>query len=182
MQEPAIGFLEMGSIARGIVACDAMAKAAPVNVVKAHPVCPGKFIILVSGEVAPVREAMKAGVYYAGHSLVDRMIIENLHKQVIPAICAATDVDMIEAVGIIETFSLASTIVASDAACKAAEIRLIEIRLGTGLGGKGYVTFTGDLYSVEAAIKGGIDAIESGLLLRYEIIPSPHSDLSGKLV
>jgi len=182
MQEPAIGFLELTSIARGIVACDAMAKAAPVNVVKAHPVCPGKFIILVSGEVDPVREAMKAGVYYAGHSLVDRMIIENLHEQVIPAVSAATTVERIEAVGIIETFSLASTILASDAACKAAEIKLIEIRLGTGLGGKGYVTFTGELHSVEAAIKGGTGAIESGLLLRHEIIPSPHADLSGKLV
>ncbi|NOZ01197.1 MAG: BMC domain-containing protein, partial [Deltaproteobacteria bacterium] len=95
---------------------------------------------------------------------------------------AATDIHDMGAVGVIETFSVATTIVAADAACKAAEIDLIEIRLGTGLGGKAFVTLTGELDMVEAAVAGGISAINSGFLLRSEVIPSPHRDLSKALL
>jgi len=180
--KPAIGLLELTSIARGIVACDAMAKKASVEVTRSHTICPGKYIVLVSGDEQSVRDSMEEGVEIAGGYLVDRLLIPNLHEQVIPALIAAGPVTDLDAVGVIETFSVATTIVASDAACKAAEIELIEIRLGTGLGGKAFVTLTGEQHMVEAAITAGIDAIESGYLLRSEVIPSPHKDLGKTLL
>lgn len=180
--KPAIGLLETTSIARGIVACDAMAKKAPITVLRSQPICPGKYIVLIAGDEESVRESLDIGIHYAGSSMVDRIIIPNLHEQVIPAILSVQPLPGLMAVGIIETFSVASCILAADAACKAAEIKLIELRLGTGLGGKAYVTFTGEQHMVEAAISGGIGAIDSGYLMRWEVIPAPHTDLDRILL
>ena len=51
----------------------------------------------------------------------------------------------LKALGILEFFSVTGAIIAADAAAKAANVSLIEIRLGTGIGGKSFVTFTGDV-------------------------------------
>ena len=42
---PAYGLLELCSIARGIVTCDAMVKRAPVRTLVAGSVQPGKFLV-----------------------------------------------------------------------------------------------------------------------------------------
>jgi len=178
---PAIGLLELTSIARGIVATDAMAKRATVVVVHSQTVCPGKYIVLIAGDEESVKLSMETGVHYAGAYLVDRLVIPNVHPQVLPAMAAVQPLPGLVAVGIIETFSVAGTVLAADAACKAADVTLIEIRLGTGLGGKAYVTLTGDQDSVEAALAAGVAAVDSGLLLRSEIIPAPHADLGRAL-
>ena len=49
-----LGLLETNSIARGVEAGDAMLKAADVTLIKAGPVCPGKYTVLIYGEVAAV--------------------------------------------------------------------------------------------------------------------------------
>jgi microcompartment protein CcmL/EutN len=180
-ESPAIGLLELTSIARGIVCCDAMAKRASVHMLRSLTVCPGKYVVLISGDEESVRESMGVGEHYAGHMLIDRLVIPNIHEQVIPAILAVQPLAGLDAVGIIETFSVAATIVAADAACKAAEIRLIEIRLGSGLGGKAYVTLSGEQHMVEAAVSGGVKAVDPALLTRSEVIPAPHGDL-GKVL
>jgi microcompartment protein CcmL/EutN len=179
---PAIGLLELTSIARGVVACDAMAKRAPVEVVRSQTVCPGKYVVLIRGDEESVRESMEVGVHYAGGHLVDRIVIPNLHEQVVPALLATQPLPGLQAVGIIETFSVASTIAAADAACKAAQVTLIEVRMSNGLGGKAYVTMSGDQYAVEASVAAGVAAVESGLLLRSEVIPAPHPDLGKALL
>jgi microcompartment protein CcmL/EutN len=177
----AIGLLELTSIARGIVATDAMAKRATVRVVHSQTVCPGKYIVLIGGDEESVALSMATGVHYAGAYLVDSLVIPNIHPQVLPAMAAVQPLPGLMAVGIIETFSVVGTVLAADAACKAADVTLIEIRLGTGLGGKAYVTLTGEQDSVEAALAAGVAAVQSGLLLRSELIPAPHADLGRAL-
>jgi microcompartment protein CcmL/EutN len=179
---PAIGLLELSSIARGIVATDAMAKRAPVEIVRSQTVCPGKYIVLIGGNEEPVRESMEIGVHYAGATLVDYLVIPNLHAQVLPALAAVQPLPALQAVGIVETFSVATTVMAADAACKAAAVTLIEIRLGTGLGGKAYVTMSGDQFDVEASLAAALGAIDPVMLVRSEIIPAPHPDLSASLL
>jgi len=181
MREPAIGVLELNSLARGAVVTDVMTKRAPVRIMESHPICPGKFLIMVAGMVDDVREAMEAGRHYGGYTMTDEVIIENLHPLVLPAIQGATQVPEILSVGILETFSSPACIIAADAACKAAGVTMIEIRLANGLGGKAFFTLTGALHEVEAAIEAGAAAVESGLLLRTEIIPSPHEQLKPTL-
>jgi microcompartment protein CcmL/EutN len=181
MREPAIGVIELNSLARGAVVTDVMTKRAPVRIMESHPICPGKFLIMVAGMVDDVREAMEAGQHYGGYTMTDAVLIENLHPQVLPAIQGATPVPQITSVGILEAFASPACIVAADAACKAAKIMMIEIRLANGLGGKAFFTLTGELHDVEAAIEAGVGAVESGLLLRTEIIAAPHEQLKPTL-
>lgn len=170
----AIGLVEFNSIARGIEAADAMVKTAMVDLVIANPVCPGKYIVLVSGDVAAVQSAVKAGVNTAGQSVVDEFMLPNVHPSVFPAITATSEVAEVQALGVIEAFTVASLIVAADTCAKAAEVELIEIRLGSGIGGKSFVTLTGDVAAVKAAIEAGSEKVaESGLLVEKVVIASP---------
>lgn len=181
MKKPALGMIELNSLALGTVVCDAMAKRAPIEVLDSHPICPGKFMIIVMGEVDDVKEAMEAGTYYGSYTMTDSTIIENLHPQVLPAIQGANPVPAIAAVGLLETWVSPSCVIAADAACKAAEITLIEVRLANGLGGKAFMTLTGELHEVEAAMAAAVQAVTSGHLIRKEIIPAPHESVKPTL-
>lgn len=178
MPYTAIGLLEFNSIAKGIEASDAMVKAAHVELVTSHTVCPGKFIVLVAGGVAAVRSSIEAGEAVARGFIVDKFEIPNVHPDVFPAITATSKVEHMEALGVIETFSVASTILASDAAAKAAAVKLIELRLANGIGGKSYVTMTGTVADVTAAVDAGSEPAKAGgLLVSRVVIPQPHADL-----
>lgn len=181
MKKPALGMIELNSLALGTVVSDAMAKRAPIDILESHPVCPGKFMILVMGEVDDVKEAMEAGRHYGSYTLTDSTIIENLHDQVLPAIQGANPVPEITAVGLLETWVCPSCVIAADAACKAAEITLIEVRMANGLGGKAYMSLTGELHEVEAAMEAAVEAVTSGQLIRTEIIPAPHESVKPTL-
>lgn len=129
----ALGMIETNSIPVGVNAGDAMLKAATVELVAAQPVCAGKYIVIVTGEVAAVTESVGAGKAVAGQRLVDSMVISHVHEQVPKAINACNEVGQVAAVGVMEAFSLCTAVVVADAAVKAADVRLIDIRLGRGL-------------------------------------------------
>jgi len=178
----AIGMIEVMSIARGIYATDLMLKTAYVEVVSATPVCPGKYIAIIKGDVGAVESAISVGVEKAGEYLVDSFILANVHQGVFPAITATSMPDEIGALGILECFSLAAMIIAADATLKAADVEALELRLGSGLGGKAYFTFTGDVGAVEAGIEAGkAIAISKGLLVNAEVIPAPSDRLWASL-
>ncbi|MFH1039042.1 MAG: BMC domain-containing protein [PVC group bacterium] len=176
--EPAVGFIELNSVAAGIFTTDAMAKKSEVEVIDSRSVCPGKYIILITGMTGPVDESLQAGIEAGADAVTDHLFLPNVHPQVIPAILAAGPVGELDAVGVIETFSIPSCILAADAAAKVAEIRLLEIRLANGLGGKSFVTLTGAIPNVEAAMETGEGKVkEIGALVRTAVIPRPHPDL-----
>lgn len=179
----AIGVVETNSIPLGVLAGDAMVKTAAVELVTAQTACAGKYIVMVSGDVAAVRAAVIAGAEGAGASLVDRLVIPNVDERVIVAMSGAPAVDTAQAVGVIETFSLASTIAAADIAVKTAEVELIEVRLGRGMGGKSFLVFTGEVAAVTAASRA-IEANEDsrGLIGSSVVIPSPHMDMVKALL
>ena len=178
----ALGMVELNSIPKGIEAADAMLKAADVKLTAAHSVCAGKYICVVNGEVAAVKAAVEAGVNIASEKLVDTIVIPNIHPQVISAISACTDIERLNAVGIMETFSLSAAIIAADTAVKAADVNLIEVRLGRGLGGKAFITLTGDVAAVRASVNAAEELEEiAGLMAERVVIPSPHYDLFSAL-
>ncbi len=178
-----IGLIELRSVARGIKVCDAMVKKAPVKLMEARTVCPGKYIVLVRGDVASVEESIQEGLKIGAELVVDDLFLPQVHDQVIPAMEACTEVAGLDSLGIVETFSVASSIVSADTAVKAARVDLIELRLANGLGGKSFYTLTGDIAEVEAAMEAGVkNLLESGTLVAKEIIPAPHADLNFKLL
>lgn len=178
-----VGGVETSSMARGFAVADAMLKAANVRLLVSRTVCPGKYVVLVAGQVADVNAAVEAGASAAADSLVDRFAIPNIDPDILPAIEGTTQVSELEALGVIETFSVASLIEAADAAVKAASVRLIEIKLAMAMGGKGLVTFTGSVASVEAAASAAAEnAGAKGLLGQRVVIPKPRPELLRELI
>ena len=174
----AIGMVEFSSIARGIYAADQMVKISEVEIVTAQTICPGKYIALVEGDVAAVQDSVHIGEKFAGEYFVDSLVIPNVHHGIFPAITGATMPEHVTALGIFETFSVATMITAADQILKAAELEAIEIRLGTGLGGKSFFTFTGDVAAVETGVEAGRGVAETkGLMVDAEVIPSPSDRL-----
>ena len=174
----AIGMFEFSSIARGIYAADQMVKISEVEIVTAQTICPGKYIALVEGDVAAVQDSVHIGEKFAGEYFVDSLVIPNVHHGIFPAITGATMPEHVTALGIFETFSVATMITAADQILKAAELEAIEIRLGTGLGGKSFFTFTGDVAAVETGVEAGRGVAETkGLMVDAEVIPSPSDRL-----
>ena len=160
-----------------------MLKTADVRLVSAQTVCAGKYIVVVAGKVAAVRSAASAGVESAAHGLVDSLVIPNVDGRVIRAMQGACDIGQVQAVGVVETFSLACAIQVADAAVKAAAVELIEVRLGRGLGGKSFVILTGEVSAVRAAIDAGEHAENTeGLVVSSVVIPSPHPDMVRALM
>lgn len=178
----AIGLVETNSIALGVKSADAMLKTAAVELLFAEPTSPGKYLAAVGGDVAAVMAAVEAGKAAAGGALVDSLTIPNLHVQVMPAIKGEASPAQVQAIGVVETFTVAAAIRAGDAAVKTAAVDLLELRMARGLGGKGYVTFTGDVGSVQAAVDAAAAvAADSGALQATVVIPAPHGDLKSKL-
>ncbi len=174
----AIGLIEMTSIARGYEVADALLKTANVQILFNRTICPGKFMVMVAGDIDAVTASIEAGKDMAGPTLVDELILPNVHPAVFPAISGTTLVEKPDALGIIETFSVASIIEAADAAIKAADVQLIQIHLAMAIGGKGYVTLTGDVAAVTAAVDAGSNYIKSkGVLVSKVIIPNPRKEI-----
>lgn len=176
----AIGMVELTSIARGIETCDYMVKAAQVDLLRSSTVCPGKYMIIVGGETGDVRAAMAEGIKRGGELVVDTLMLPNVHKQLIPAISMTNQVDVRGAVGVLEFYSIASAIIAEDVAAKAANITLIEVRTGYAIGGKGFVTLTGDVGAVRAAVEAARKDAE--LLVETTVIPRPDKKLFDALL
>lgn len=174
----ALGMIEVQSIPLGVNAGDAMLKAAAVQLVTAQPVCAGKYIVIVTGDVAAVQESVEAGKETAGQRLIDSMVISHVNEQVPKAINACNEIGEAASVGVMEAYSLCAAVVVADAAVKAAEVRLIDVRLGRGLGGKSFITMTGDVAAVRAAVSAGESMPEAkGLLSESVVIPHPHPDI-----
>ena len=176
----AIGMVELNSIAKGIETGDYMVKAAQVELIRASTVCPGKYLILIAGDTGDVRAAMKEGESRGGECVVDTLLLPNVHPQLIPAISMATQTPPLGAVGVLEFYSVASAITAADIAAKAANITLIEVRIGYAIGGKGYVTLTGDVGAVRAAVAAATR--DAQLLVGTTVIPRPAKQVFDSLL
>ena len=176
----AIGMLELSSIARGIETSDYMVKEARVDLIRSSTVCPGKYIVIVAGDTGAVKASMKEGINRAGAYLVDSLQISNVHEDLVPALSGTVTVDQAGAVGVIEFYSVASAILAADEAAKAAQITLIEVRIGYAIGGKGFVTLTGDVGAVRAAVAAAKAVSE--LYLESAVIPRPSDEVFQSLL
>ena len=179
----AIVILESNSIAKGIEAADAVLKAADTALLYAKPVCPGKYTILFYGDVAAVSASLDAGAAVIDAHLVDSVVIPRIHPQVIQAISLSTAPDGVNAVGVMEFFSVTAAVYAADAAAKAADVTLLDVRLGVGIGGKSFAVLTGEVAAVEEAVRCGMAAgQEKGLAVTSTVIPSPRKEIFDTLL
>jgi microcompartment protein CcmL/EutN len=149
---PAIAMIESRYIGNGILAGDAMIKRAPVSVLKTGTVSKGKYLVLVGGSVASVEEAFSEGLRVTGPAVIDSVILPDVHPSVLTTALGERETSECDALGIVDTLTTSAILRCSDAAVKGAEIEILEMRLGDGLGGHAFALYGGRLEDVEAAV------------------------------
>jgi len=179
----AIAAIETSSIAQGTVVGDALVKTAEIELIQACTLSPGKYWVLIGGDVAAVRAAFRRGLEVAADTLLDSLMIPQLHAMVLPALSGTATAPDHDSLGVIETLTAASAIVAADRAAKASDVVLRDLRLANGLGGKGLVFLSGDIGNVQAAVDAGrAEALERGLLARAVVIPRLHRQMKERVL
>ena len=179
---PALALLEFDSIAVGIEAGDAMVKRAPLGLLYSGTVQPGKYLVLIAGDVASVEEALTEGRSLAGEALLDSVFLPDVHPDVVEAMRGTRAFDEAEALGIIETRTVAGIIEAADAAIKGATVTVAQIEMADGLGGKGYALFGGSLSEVEVAVATGVAALTPLQLIAQVVIPQLHDEMRQDII
>ncbi len=178
----AIGLLEFKSIARGIKVTDEMLKSAEVEIIQANSICPGKYIAIIVGDVSAVETSVATGEKSGDVYLIGSYVISNVNEQIFPALLGVSDVKEIKAIGVVETISALSSIVGCDEAVKSADVEIVDLRIARGLGGKSFYILSGEVSSVEQAIKASIEKLsEYGDIIDTTIIPAPNKDLLNYL-
>ncbi len=176
-----LSVLEYSSIASGICALDAIVKEARVEIVSVRVVNPGKYLIVFSGNIADADAGMKRARNACPADLLDHLFIPAVHPDIVPALkmgdageCGTCD----DALGIVETATVAAAIEAADAAAKSADVRIIQIRIGPGMGGKATVKMTGRVGEIETACEYAERIAERrGGIHRKIVIPNPHAEI-----
>jgi len=181
--QPALALIEFDSIAAGIEAGDAMAKKAPIARLVAGTVQPGKYLVLVAGAVADVAESLAAGLSVGASATLDHVYLPGVHPHVVDALAGGRRPKPIDALGVVETRTVAAAIAAADAGVKGAQVTLLEVRLADGLGGRGLVFFSGLVADVEAAVRIGADVIAgTPALIHAVVIPQLHAEMAANLL
>ena len=178
----AIGVIELKSIPKGVEAADAALKSAGVEMVSAHPSCPGKYEIVLTGSISNVTVAVDHVVSRFDGYVIDSSVMGKIDEQVIKALFGTQTGVREGSLGLIETFSAASAIKAADIAVKTARVEIYDLRVSRGMGGKGIVMLTGDIGDVTAATEAGADyAKKSSMLSSYTVIAAPHKELWNQM-
>jgi len=179
---PAIALIEFASVAAGAFAADKMVKRSPIDLLHVGTVQPGKFVILVGGGTAEVEESYLAGMQAASSDVLDEVLLPDVHSQVLNAIEGKRKFDEYNSLAVLETSTLAAILRATDAAAKGATIKVAELRLANGLGGRGLAMLTGELSDVEAAAEIATLALAGReVTLCHSIVSNVHEQYASRL-
>ena len=174
----AIGMVELTTVSAGVTCADTMIKTAEVDIIQSSTDCPGKYIVIISGELSAVKASVDAAKAIRPDKVIDSFVLGNPADAIFPAIYGATAPENPEALGVLESYSAASAIVAADTAAKTSLVDLVELRLAKGMCGKSYLFITGTVSAVQAAIeKAQSEVAEKGMLLDSSVIPRPDKKL-----
>ena len=174
----ALAMAEYMTVSVGMQAADIMVKTAEVNIIEAQVVCPGKYIVLIEGELSAARSSIDTVKERFPDKLIDSFVLGNPHDSIFPAIYGSAEIEDKRALGILETYSAASIILAADIAAKTSMVNLIELRIARGMCGKSYMLLTGEIAAVEAAIERAKVEVGNGtMFLDSSVIPNPDEKM-----
>ena len=176
---PAIALIELSSIASGIATSDSMVKRAPVALLKTGTVSKGRFLILIGGIVAAVEEAHAEGLSVGASSVLDSVVLPDVHAQVHDAIQGARRPCSGDGIAVCETMNVSSTIRSADAAIKGAKVEIVEMRLADALGGKAFVVYTGRVEDLLVATEIARDSAQTPV--EIIVVPILHDAVTQQM-
>jgi len=173
-----IAVVEFKSISRGVMVADEMVKAAQVRLLLATTLCPGKYLVIVSGDVGAVKKSASFADTAGGRHVCSSIVISGLRPEVMDAIGGKVIGDFQGSIGIVESFNMANIINAADICLDSADVEIVELRLAKGCGVNSFFIITGKLAAVQEAVKNSAAFLgEAGSLVAYRIIANPDRDL-----
>ena len=173
-----IGVIELKCVPKGVEAADAALKSAGIDMVSAHPSCPGKYEIILTGSISNVTAAIDHVRERFDGYVIDSSVMGRIDEQVISALFSTNEGRKAGSLGLIETYSASSAIKAADIAVKTARVEIYDLRVSRGMGGKGVVMLTGEVGDVSAATEAASEYARSlGMLSATSVIAAPHADL-----
>ncbi len=180
---PAIAVIEFSSIADGIYTTDALLKKAPIAMIKTGTVSRGRYLTIIGGSTASVSESLTEALSTGGESVIDHVLLPDVHPQVHDALLGKHSACEQEAVAVLETDTISSNVRAAEQAIKGTEVRLVELRVAEyEMSGKALSVYNGELPAIQAAMD-----IASAFLrgrteyVRQRIIARPHETLTQQL-
>ncbi len=180
----ALALLELSSVAGGLRALDALVKKAPVEVLEANLVEPGKFLILLAGGVAELEESYAEAIAVAAELVLDSMLLADAHPALLCGLRGERDVrsaDAMDCLGVIEGRTVSGTLHAAARSLKDAHVSLAGLRVAGGLGGRAYYVVFGAQHDVEAATAVAAGVLGEGVH-RIERIARPHAEMVAWLL
>lgn len=178
-----IGALEFTSISRGMYIADAIVKKADVEIIYFKTICPGKFLIIVSGDEGEIDTAIDYGISIAGKTLFDSFKVHAVSKAIINGIKSQySPVGRPDAVAIVETKKVCTGIRVLDIMLKAADVTLVRIYLAFTIGGKLVFIVNGPVSSIEHGIIQCKKLLSQAECDNIAVIPSPNLDILDNLI
>jgi PduT-like ethanolamine utilization protein len=178
-----IGALEFQSISKGMYIADTIVKKANVEILYFRTICPGKFLVVITGEEDAVEEAIDYGEDLAEKSLVDSFRVHNVSPEIVEGFRNRyAHLSYIDAIGIIETRKVCTGIKVLDIVLKSADVSLLKIYMAFAIGGKLVFLVTGSVSSIEYAFQQGKPLLSEYESANIAIIPSPSEEMLGQLV
>lgn len=174
-----LGIVEIASIASGAELADGMVKVANVDLLRAAPLCSGRFLIYVSGD----REAVQTSVLFARDSqkkLIGSFVISNVSPLLVEALKKSEAAKRGEALGIVECRNVSAGINAADKAVKKSEVRLLKFVSGQGIMGKSFYVLGGDVAAVREAVETSREIL-ADRLVEAVVIPNPAEAMASAL-
>lgn len=173
----AIYIAEYSSIPVGIDAVDRMVKRASMTIIYAKPICIGKFLIVMGGEVDNLREA-QAEVASAGEKrLIQQYLLTNAHEDILAYFKRSPQekrsMQGKTALGILETRNASSGFQSLDAALKSGNVRLEEVWIGHFIGGKFCYILSGLVEDINTALEAAARGLPENSFIDKKVIASP---------
>jgi microcompartment protein CcmL/EutN len=180
----ALAALDFSDIPSGVLATDVLLKRSPVAFVRSGTITHGRYLTLFGGTTAAVEEAMEAALERGQSSVLDSVLLPDVHPEVYAAVFGARQAVAEGTFAVIETSTVPATLRAAEAALKGTAVRLVELRLAdSGLAGKGVSVYRGELHDVEAAVELALAALRdpSGSAA-WRIVSAPHEATAQHLL
>ncbi len=171
--------IELSSIAKGYFILDQCLKAAKVHIIEASSVSPGKFLILLKGDVNAVGKAYDSALMSGNKEIIDSALIPTLNKGILDALYGLSKVEANKAgIVVLETTTLTSMLLGlHNIAAVKKDIQFIEVKPGRGLGGKSIGFITGNITDLYESLEIFLRVTkQNGSFIEGQVISAPHPD------
>ena len=178
-----IGAIEFKSIAKGIEVSNEIIKKFSVEVLYLKSICPGKFLIIVSGQTSYVNECIDYGLEFGNGYIVDSFVINAIAQEIIYGFKNKYEkLDNINSIGVVETNKVCAGIKMLDKTLKFGDVSLVKLQMSFAIGGKLVYIVSGDLSSLQYALEESKATVKEKEIIYITIIPSVDEKIIKSLI